>query len=175
MPRKLKKNVVVRSSTLVTFSLGRERLALPITDVHQIIRDVPITRVPNARPDVEGVLNLRGRIVPILDLKHRLGLGVRTMGADLRVLIVETGSRLVGFSVDQVHGVIQVEEAKIQAAPEVVVAKVNSRFIRGVFQHQDKIVILLDTREVLTVSKKEAQVRAGQAPGMVPQKNVPGA
>jgi purine-binding chemotaxis protein CheW len=151
MARKKRVAAQVRTVTTVAFVLGREECAVPITDVHQIIRDVPVTPVPNVNEHVEGVLNLRGVVVPILDLKHRLGLGVRTLGPRHRLLILEIGGRLVGFSVDAVTGVLEFEESALQPPPDIVLARMEAGFIRGVVTRADSVVILLDTKEVLNV------------------------
>jgi purine-binding chemotaxis protein CheW len=141
--------VPVRTRSVVTFFLGKEECGVPITDVHQIIRDIPITRVPNVASHVEGVLNLRGVVVPIIDLKHVLGLGTRSLGEEHRLIIMDLGGRMVGFSADRVGGVFQFDESLMQAAPDVVLAKVSGRFVRGVVRRGESIVILLDLQEVL--------------------------
>lgn len=146
----------VSTVSVVTFHLGSELCALPITDVHQIIRDTPITPVPNVNRHVEGVLNLRGIVVPIIDLKHLLGLGVREISERHRLLIIDSEDRMVGFSVDAVGGVLEIDEARLQAAPEVVLAKVSGRYVIGVVQHQEDIVIVLDKREILSTRNHQS-------------------
>jgi purine-binding chemotaxis protein CheW len=151
MARKKRVAVQARTLTTVTFVLGREECAVPITDVHQVIRDVPVRRMPNVNVHVEGVLNLRGVVVPILDLKHRLGLGIRTLGPRHRILILDLGGRLIGFSVDAVTGVFEFEESALQAPPDIVLARMEAAFIRGVVPRGDSVAVLLDTNEVLNV------------------------
>ncbi len=151
MARKTRIRVQVPTLKTVSFLLGKEECAIPITDGHPIIRDVAITKVPNVGPHVEGVLNLRGIVVPVVDLKHRLGLGVRALGPKHRILIVETSGRMVGLSVDAVEGVFEFEETRLQPPPEVVLARVSSRFVRGVVMRGETIVLLLDTQETLGV------------------------
>ncbi len=141
------------SLSVVTFQLGGEVCAVPITDVFQIIRDTPITKVPNVSSHVEGVLNLRGVLVPIIDIKHFLGLGVRELGEEHRLMIVELDGRSVGFSVDSIGGVLEFDRAELQAAPDVVEAKMERHFVRGVVRRQDGIVVLLDIAEVLKKRK----------------------
>lgn len=152
-----KKRVVTqaRMLTAVTFFLGSEECAFPITDVHQILREAHVTRVPNVNPLVEGVFNLRGLVVPVMDLKFVLGLGVRHRSEHQRLLIVEVNRRLVGFSVDSVGGVFEFEEKLLQPPPEVVLARVIGRFVSGVVQRGQSIVILLNTNEVVRVRKVE--------------------
>ncbi len=154
-----------KTLSLVTFFLGDEECGVPIIDVHQIIRDTPITRVPNVSPHVEGVLNMRGIVVPIIDLKHRLGLGVRIISEEHRLVIAEVDGRMVGFSADSVRGVIEVDSGEIQSAPDVVLAKVSGAYVTGVVQRDSSIVIILDTKEILsartgTGSEASAPTRA---------------
>jgi purine-binding chemotaxis protein CheW len=152
-----KKRIVsqARMMTVVTFFLGSEECAFPITDVHQILREAHVTRVPNVNRFVEGVFNLRGLVVPVMDLKLVLGLGVHSHSQEQRLLIVEINKRLVGFSVDSVGGVFEFEEKQLQAAPDVVLSRVVGRFVSGVVQHGQSITILLNTIEVVKVRKAE--------------------
>lgn len=150
--------------TVVTFSLGNEQCALPITEVHQIIRDVPITRVPNVGEHVEGVINLRGIVVPIVDLKHHLGLGIRELGHQHRLLIVDHEGRRVGFSVDAIEGVFQFGKDRVQRAPDAVLAKVRGRYVRGVVPRGESIVVLLDLPTILALSEG-ARRSSGWSPG----------
>jgi len=163
MARKKRLTVQARTLTTVAFVLGREECAVPITDVHQIIRDVPVTRVPNVDVHVEGVLNLRGVVVPILDLKHRLGLGVRTLGPRHRLLILDFGGRLVGFSVDAVTGVFEFEETALQPPPDIVLARMEAAFVRGVVPRGESVVLLLDTKEVLNIRNSHPAAEAHAA------------
>lgn len=165
MARKKRLKVQARTLTTVSFHLGREQCAIPITDVHQVIRDVPITKVPNVNEHVEGVINLRGVVVPIVDMKHRLGLGVRTVGPKHRLLITDVGSRTVGFSVDAVSGVFEFEETLIQPPPDVVLARVDGSFVKGVVQRGESIVLLLDTKEVLNLKPTGAATAPRSAVG----------
>lgn len=143
----------IRARSVVTFFLGGEECAVPITSVHQIIRDIRITRVPNVSPHVEGVLNLRGVVVPIIDLKHVLGLGTRRLGEQHRLIIMDIEGRMVGFSADRVGGVFQFEETSLQAAPDVVLAKVAGAFVVGVVRRDESIVILLDFHRIIEGEK----------------------
>ncbi len=141
---------------VVTFFLGEEQCALPITDVHQIIRRTPITPVPNVGQCVEGLLNARGMVIPVVDLKKRLGLGPCVRKDSYRILIVEVGERRVGFSVELVGGVLHFEEDELQPPPEVVLAKVGGRFVRGVVRRGESIVALLDLAKVVQRPSEES-------------------
>jgi|WetSurMetagenome_2_1015567.scaffolds.fasta_scaffold162478_2 purine-binding chemotaxis protein CheW len=152
-----KKRVVTqtRTRTVVTFHLGTEACAFPITDVYQILKETRVTRVPNVNRYVEGVFNLRGLVIPVVDLKLVLGLGVRKRSDLERLVIVEVKRRLVGFSVDAVGGVWSFEEKLLQSAPDVVLSKMIGRFVLGVVQRGQGLVVLLNPAEVVRVRRVE--------------------
>ncbi len=160
-----------RSESAVTFFLGGEECALPITQVNQIIRDIPITRVPNVNKYVEGVLNLRGVVTPIVDLKYRLGLGVRELSDRHRLLIVDPANRMVGFSVDAVGGVFDFSEDQLEPPPEVVLAKVGGNYVQGVVQRGETVVIVLDLNEILRFQNdsETKETRPGVPGGVLPR------
>jgi purine-binding chemotaxis protein CheW len=155
-----------RTFTVVTFFLGTEECAFPITNVHQILKETHVTRVPNVNRYVEGVFNLRGMVIPVMDLKFVLGLGVRKRSDQERLVIVDIKGRLVGFSVDSVAGVWAFDERQITPAPDVVLSRVVGRFVSGVVQRGKSIVVLLNTNEVVKVRKAERTSGAREAPSM---------
>jgi purine-binding chemotaxis protein CheW len=140
---------------VVTFNLGTEECSFPIEEVHQILREAKVTKVPNVNRFVEGVFNLRGVVIPVLDLKFVLGLGMRKPSDSERLLILDVDGRLVGFSVDSVNGVFEFGAEQMQDAPDVVLSKMIDRFIRGVVRRGRSIVILLDTNEIVKVRRSE--------------------
>jgi purine-binding chemotaxis protein CheW len=144
-----------RSLTAVAFFLGNEECAFPITDVHQILKEARVTPVPNVNRYVEGVFNLRGLVIPVMDLRFVLGLGVRRRSEQERLVIVDVNRRLVGFSVDAVAGVKSFDERLVKPAPEVVLSHMVGRFVAGVVQREQGVVVLLNTREVIKVRKVE--------------------
>src|SRR3972149_1435736 len=89
---------------LVTFRLGNEEFSLDILRVQEIIRQMEITRVPKAPDFVEGVINLRGKVIPVLDLRKRFGLGADSSPNETRIIVVEGGNRTVGLKVDAGSG-----------------------------------------------------------------------
>ena len=149
------------SHRVVTFNLGSEECSFPIEDVHQILREAKVTRVPNVNRYVEGVFNLRGVVIPVLDLKFVLGLGLRGKSDAERLIIIDVDGRLVGFSVDSVNGVFEYDLSQMQDAPDVVLSKIIDRFIRGVVRRGRSIVILLNTEEVVRVRSRERTSEAG--------------
>ena len=132
----------------VTFFLEKEEYGLPISEVQEINRVTEVTRVPNAPEHVRGVINLRGKIVPVIELKKRLNLGATEIGKESRVVVVEYGPKLLGLMVDRVSQVLNLTNDQIEEAPEEVV-KVDQNFIKGVGKLEDRMVILLELEEVI--------------------------
>jgi purine-binding chemotaxis protein CheW len=140
---------------LVIFKLGVEEFGVDILQVREIEKlDQAVTRVPKSPVFVEGVINLRGEIVPIVDLRKRFGLSVRPICLDTRVIIVEINETLVGMIVDQVVEVFRLNMAEIQQAPEIT-KTVDSYFINGVAKINDRLVVLLNLER--TLSQDEAR------------------
>ncbi len=128
---------------MVGFYLNDEEYALNISDVREIIRAGRWTRVPNAPAHVKGVINLRGRIIPVVDLKTRMGLGESTPTKNARILVVESGGRTLGLLADGVSQVLRLPAGGVEAAPEEV-SSAERGFIRGVGKIGGRLVILLD-------------------------------
>ena len=140
---------------LVSFKLGHEEFATSITWVNQIIRYQEITRVPNTPSFVEGVINLRGRVIPVIDLRKRLDLQASQVEMKTRILNIEIDNKLVGFIVDEVTGVLTIPADIIEKTPDIVVAGVESVYITGVCKLDGRLLILLDFNNVLHLSEKE--------------------
>ncbi|MCD4691318.1 MAG: chemotaxis protein CheW, partial [Calditrichales bacterium] len=140
---------------LVSFKLGVEEFATPIRWVREIIRYLQITTVPNTPDFVEGVINLRGRVIPVIDLRKRLNLPTKKEEKQTRILNIEIDNKLVGFIVDEVTGVITIPSNIIEKTPDIIVAGVESVYITGVCKLEGKLLILLDFDRVLHVSEKD--------------------
>lgn len=140
---------------LVTFTIGDEAFGIDILQVQEIIRPVAVTRVPHAPAFVEGMINLRGRVVPILDLRKRFGLPARAADRFARVLVVEVGDRIVGFLVDAVREVLHVETAQIEPPPAFATG-IDGHYITGIARLEERLLILLDLLRVLTPDERAA-------------------
>ena len=141
----------------VSFVVAGEEFGIDILRVQEIIRPVPVTRVPHAPPAVDGVVNLRGRIVPVVDARRRFGLPPRTDEGEGRVVVVEVGGRTVGLVMDAVREVIRIPRSAIEPAPDLSVG-VGAEYVRGVARvasadgpeaGPDRLVIVLDVERVL--------------------------
>ncbi len=155
---------------LISFTVGSERFGVEILVVQEIIMMSRITEIPNSPDFVEGVINLRGNIIPVLDLKKRLRLRnykpPETGKPGTRILVVEVDGDITGFIVDSVAKVITVPASAIAAPPEIVVAGVQSHYIAGVIHLDENILVILDFRRILSVDEKDAltgmaQITAG--------------
>ncbi|AFM42712.1 chemotaxis signal transduction protein [Desulfosporosinus acidiphilus SJ4] len=133
---------------LVTFSLGSEEFAVDIMRVQEIIRIPPITRVPNAPEYIEGVINLRGNVIPVVSLATRFGM-IRTEETDLsRIIVLQVQSKVFGIRVDAVTEVLHLDSESIEPPPPIAVG-VDSQFIRGVGKTGERLLILLELDQIM--------------------------
>jgi purine-binding chemotaxis protein CheW len=128
---------------LVSFQLGPEEYAIDILGVQEIIRLVEITHVPNAPYFVEGVVNLRGKVIPIINLCTRLGLSSEEPTKDTRIVVVEAGRVILGFIVDSVEEVLRLPEEFIEPPPSTAGGGASD-FHKGVGRVEGRLLILLD-------------------------------
>jgi purine-binding chemotaxis protein CheW len=134
---------------LVTFTLDREDFGIPIDRVREIVRLGPITRVPEGPPHIRGVTNLRGRILPVVEIKTRLGLVAAVPTPRSRIVIVEAaGGRLLGILVDAVGQVLKVPVTAVTPPPPEVLSA-NADYFTGVARQEPRLIILLDLDKVL--------------------------
>ncbi|MDR2668458.1 MAG: chemotaxis protein CheW, partial [Desulfovibrio sp.] len=134
---------------LVTFSIGEEEFGVDILKVQEIIRTMEITKVPRAEAFVEGVINLRGKVIPIIDLRRRFGLDSKVHDKHTRIIVIEINNMIVGFVVDSVSEVLRIPAGTVEPPPPVV-AGVDSEYISGVGKLQDRLLILLDLDKLLS-------------------------
>jgi len=163
-PAREEKAVVEETEHLATFQLDREEYGLPVSLVQEIIRVAEITQVPRAPRAVKGVINLRGKVIPVIDLRRQLGLGEVEPGRATRIVVVTFEGRLLGLLVDSAQQVLRVPVSSIEAAPEEVV-EIDSNYIRGVAKLEDRLIILIDLGTVLARELKEAGAEAGAEAG----------
>jgi len=143
---------------LVSFFLGEEEFGADILMVQEIIRMQPITRVPNAPHFVEGVINLRGKVIPIVDLRKRLNIDKIEDTRKTRIIVVDVEEKITGFIVDSVSQVLRISKNTIEPTPSIVVAGIDSEYITGVSKLNDRLLILLDFTKILTKTEKKELV-----------------
>ncbi len=141
---------------LVVFVLANEHYGVDIAVVEGIIKMQPITLVPHAPPFVEGVTNLRGKVLPVIDLRKRFGLPRgETNSKDMRIVVMEMNGATVGMVVDGVSEVLQVSLEAIEP-PSPIMRTTESGFIKGIAKLADRLVILLDIDQVLNHTEQAA-------------------
>lgn len=128
---------------IVVFELGDERYGLDIAAVYEIIRHQPITAVPQAPAFVEGVINLRGRIIPVVDLRDRFGMATGELTRASRIVVAEAAGTRVGLVVDGVSEVLMVPADAIEPTPDVA-AGVDAAYLRGIAKLGERLIILLE-------------------------------
>lgn len=138
---------------IVTFRVGEEDFSVSILKVQEIIRMSAITKVPRSPEFVEGVINLRGNVIPVIDLRKRFGLPEAERNSDTRTIVVDCGGKVVGLIVDSVTEVLRLSKATVEAPPDIV-GGVDSDYISGVGKLDDRLVILLDIDKVLSINEK---------------------
>jgi len=146
---------VIATEHLATFFLEREEYGVDVRLVQEIVRVSEITQVPRAPEFIRGVINLRGRIIPVIDLKRKLGLGEFALARASRIVVVKVRERLIGLLVDGASQVLKVPLSVIEAAPEEVV-QIDQNFIRGVAKLEGRLIILVDLPKVLQLELREA-------------------
>lgn len=133
---------------LVSFVIGNEEYAVDILYVQEINRMLQVTQVPNSPDFIEGVINLRGRIIPVIDLRTKMGIPKKEYDKNTRIIVVEVSGRTVGFIVDAVREVIRIPKNITEAPPEIVSGN-NSEFISAVGKLEDRLLILIDLNKLL--------------------------
>lgn len=149
----------VRSSDvllqLVTFNLVGEEFGLPILDVREIIRMVEVTPVPHSPDFVEGVINLRGQILPVIDLRKRFNLESSVANEDTRIVVVEINKNLIGLIVDGVNEVLRIPSETVNPAPQIVSSGIGAEYIQGIAHYNEKMIILVDLERVFSSDEME--------------------
>lgn len=152
------------SLTLVVYLLEADDKAyeygIPINQVHEITRPGKVIKLPQMPSFVDGIMNLRGEVIPIIDFKKRFGLGSTGVKDTTRIVVVNMDNKKCGIIVDDVLEIIAVPPESIEEAPAVA-GGVKSNFILGIGKVDDRLIIALDIAKVLTVDEQEEMLAAG--------------
>ena len=140
---------------LVVFDLADEGYGVDISAVREIIRLQEITRVPRTPEFVEGVINLRGKVIPVIDLRKRFGLAVEAESQDNRIVVVDIGDQDIGVVVDAVTEVLRIPTDSVEP-PASVITTADSDYLLGIAKLDSRLIILLDLRKVLSVDEQGA-------------------
>jgi purine-binding chemotaxis protein CheW len=153
---------------LAVFMLEKQPYAMDIMKIKQIIRPLKITKLPKAPDFLEGVINLRGVVIPVIDMRKRFGLAAREAGAETKVIIASVERKVVGVIVDDVSEVVPVPKSEIQPPPRVV-RGVEATYLLGVCRYKDDILLILNLDEILSQEEKiTLSALSAAAPGAKP-------
>lgn len=139
---------------LVSFQLGEEEFGVDILKVQEINRMLEITKVPNSPVFVDGVINLRGKVIPILNLRQKFNLERKEIDKQTRIVVVDIDGKVVGLVVDAVSEVLRLPSDTVEPPPPMV-SGVDSEYINGVGKLENRLLILLDLNKLLTTEEKE--------------------
>lgn len=137
---------------LVSFCIGDEEYGVDILRVQEINRTMEVTRVPNSPPYVEGVINLRGRVIPVVDLRVRFGMPKKNWDNSTRIVVVELQGVIVGFVVDSVKEVLRIPRNVTEPPPNLATGA-SAEYIIGVGKLEDRLLILLDLDKIVGVEE----------------------
>ncbi|MFZ5980250.1 MAG: chemotaxis protein CheW, partial [Candidatus Zixiibacteriota bacterium] len=140
---------------LVSFNIGSEEFGVDILKVQEINRMVEITKVPQAPHYVEGVINLRGKVIPIIDLRKRFNLEMKEYDKNTRIVVVDINNNIMGMIVDAVSEVLRLPADTVEPPPELVTG-VNSEYIKAVAKLEDRLLIFLDLSKVIDAEEMAA-------------------
>lgn len=139
---------------LVSFTLSSEEYGVEVLNVREIIRMPAITKMPNTPYFVEGIINLRGKVIPVINLRKRFGLQECDNDARTRIMVMDSSGGLAGLVVDAVSEVIRIHSEEIQPPPPLVAGNVSQEFISGVFNHAERMLIVMDIRQMFSTDEQ---------------------
>jgi purine-binding chemotaxis protein CheW len=142
---------------LVSFMLAEEEYGVEVLKVREIIRMPVITKMPNAPQHVEGIINLRGKVIPIISMRRRFNLMENENSSQTRIIIMDVAGSLTGFIVDAVSEVIRIRSNEIQPPPAMVLSgDIGQEFIAGVFNHAERLLIVMDTDRMFSDDERDS-------------------
>lgn len=150
-------------SQVVTFRLGSEEYGLDIMQVREIIRTVKVTRIPDSPPGVQGVIDLRDEVLPVLNLRQRFGLPEAEEGESSRIVIVNPGGSMVGLTVDSVSEVLRVPEGALEPVPDLFGTSARA-FLRGIVRLGDRMVTLVNLGALIDIDPSSRPGCGASAP-----------
>lgn len=153
--------MMVKAKQIVVFGIGKEQYGIGIDAIHEIIKVPEITAVPDAPPFLEGMINLRGKILPVIDLRKRLRLPEAPRSKMTRVLITEEGGRTIGLVVDCVSEVLKFNPEALEGTPEMITS-IGVDYITGMVKLEGRLITLLDLAKILCVEEIRKSLTSGE-------------
>ena len=143
---------------LVSFRLGQEEFGIDILKVQEINRMVEITKVPQTSHYCEGIINLRGKVIPVINLRKKFELDIKEWDKATRILVCDVDGNVVGMIVDSVEEVLKIPKSTIEPTPNIVTS-INSDYINGIAKREKQLLIFLDVTKIASeVSREVAQL-----------------
>jgi len=155
----LAKNNADQLEQMVTFNLGQEEFGVNILQVQEINRMVEITQVPQTEQYVEGIINLRGKVIPIIDLRKKFSMAEKEYDNHTRIVVVDVANETVGLVVDGVSEVLRVPSGSLEPAPRLISGESTysgSEFIKSIVKLEDRLLIYLDLGKIISTSQLPA-------------------
>ncbi|MBN2352866.1 MAG: chemotaxis protein CheW [Spirochaetales bacterium] len=153
-------------STYLTFTLGEEQYAVDVSKAREVLELPAVTKVPRTPEFMRGVINLRGNVVPVCDLRLKFGLGPTGRTIDTRVVVMEIEyageTAVLGALADSVQEVIELEAGQIEPPPKIGM-NINTEFIRGMGKRNDRFIIILDIDRVFSPDEMERLAKVKEA------------
>jgi len=146
---------LLAETQFVVFKLGKEEYGVDIMQVKEIVSYKEPVKVPNTPNFIEGIINLRSEIKPIVNLKKRFNINGESIDEETRIIVMNIDSKQVGFIVDDASEVITISDDNIEAAPDII-AGVDRRYITGIGKVNDRILILLDLDKLFSTNEIES-------------------
>lgn len=153
----------IEKDQYLVFTSKSQEFGIQAMRVHEISAPLGITKIPNTPAHIEGIVNLRGRLVSVIDFRKKFRFEVKEHDEDTRVVIVECGGFPTGIIVDSVEEVIKISDEKVQKLPEGVATSISQEYITGVGMLDNRLVVLLDVDKVLTKAELSELEAATQA------------
>jgi purine-binding chemotaxis protein CheW len=155
---------ITETTQYLSFNLDEEEFALEISRVREVLDYTKITKVPQAFPFMKGVINLRGSVVPVIDLKEKFGIGISEKTVLSRIIICEINIdedlTVIGALADSVHEVMEIEPENIEPAPKIG-TRLNTEFLKGMGKRDDEFILILDIDKVFSVDELSLVSQAG--------------
>ncbi len=155
----LPKNTKIASDgelQLVVFNIGSEEFGVEIMNVQEIIRMTSITKIPQAPDYIKGIINIRGRIIIVINLNVIMGMEGRMQDENTRIIVANLNDTVLGFVVDSVSEVIRLPEKNVEPAPAVIASKIGTEYIYGVGKMDNRLLILLNLDKILSANELQS-------------------
>jgi purine-binding chemotaxis protein CheW len=149
----------------VAFKLGQEEYAFDISAVREIFPTQDITKVHRSPRHIEGVINLRGKLVTVVDLRKRFRLDPKSPDENSRIIVVDASDAPVGFMVDEVTEVVRLSSESVEPVPEYVAQEIESEYVSGIAKIGERLVTIIDPLKILELSTDDSERQGGVANG----------